>query len=144
GAPVTFTLGSLSANATTDATGTATTIITLSIAPGTYSLQAAYAGGANLLPANTSQAFTVTAPTALALTAPSSAGSGATFSVSATLTDAQSSSPISGAALSFTLGTVNANATTNASGVAATTMTASVPPGPYTLSAAYAGDSTHA
>jgi uncharacterized repeat protein (TIGR01451 family) len=144
GAPVMITLGSLTANVTTDSTGTATTSFTLSLAEGSYTLAASYAGGATLLATNASQSFVVQAVTGLALTAPANANYGTTFSVSATLTDTTASAPVAGAMVAFSLGTVNASATTNASGIAATNMTASVLPGPYALTASYAGDANHA
>jgi poly(3-hydroxybutyrate) depolymerase len=120
-----FTLGSSSASATTGAGGIATARIPVSEAPGETSAGVAFAGrSGELTPSVASADFTVEredSATDLVVT-----GKGSKRRLTATLSDADSGSPVSGAPIRFTAdGTAIGMKETDASGVA----TISVPPG---------------
>ena len=61
GKTITFTIGSQSATATTNASGVATTTLLLTQAPGNYNVATAFAGDVTYLPSNDSDPFTITA-----------------------------------------------------------------------------------
>jgi hypothetical protein len=83
------------------------------------------------------------AGTSLAVTGDSSGAHGSPATFAAILTSA--GAPVGGQAVSFTLASQpTVTGTTGADGVATATQNVSLNPGTYTLTVAYAGDSTHA
>jgi hypothetical protein len=82
--------------------------------------------------------------TTLTYTGPSSTGFNDAVTVSATLTDTTSGSPIAGAPVTFSLnGAETCTATTDASGKASCAVTPGEAAGPYTVTASSPGDATH-
>jgi len=63
--------------------------------------------------------------------------------VSATLTEVATSTPLSGKTISFAIGSQTATATTDASGVATASITLTQPSGVYTVTASFAGDTNY-
>ncbi len=125
-----------------DATGAAT-LSNSSLAPGTHSITASYAGDANDTP-STSPAISLlvnTIPTATALGATSSSGPNSQVSLVATVIG--SSGPTPTGTVTFTSGTtVIGTATLDSSGVA--TLNPNLATGTYTIVASYGGDTLHA
>lgn len=118
GEEVSFSLGSSSASAVTDENGIAAVRVPLSQAPGEYDLSVSFAGReGELSPAIAASNFTITkedSTTSLVV-----AGRGSKRTLSATLRDADSGSPIDGAAVVFTANGVEiGRVTTNENGVA--------------------------
>ena len=141
GGTVSFLSGStLLGTATLNSSGVAT-LTTTSLAAGTYSLTAQYAGNANFL-ASTSAAVSVTVSgqaTTTSLTAsPNPVATGQTLTLTATVQGTSSTVP--GGAVSFMNGsTLLGTATLNPSGVATLTTT-SLATGTYSLTAQYSGN----
>jgi sugar lactone lactonase YvrE len=125
-----------------DATGAAT-LSNSSLAPGTHSITATYAGDANDT-GSTSTAISLlvnTIPTATALGATSSSGTNSQVSLVATVIG--SSGPTPTGTVTFNSGTTAiGTATLNSSGVA--TLNPNLATGSYTIVAAYGGDTLHA
>ncbi len=63
--------------------------------------------------------------------------------LTATLTDNSTSSPLPGRTITFTIGTQSVVATTNASGIASATLVLTQAPGNYSVQSAFAGDGTY-
>jgi sugar lactone lactonase YvrE len=128
--------------ASLDATGSAT-LSNSSLAPGTHSITASYAGDTNDSP-STSPAISLLVnliPTATALGATSSGGSSSQVSLVATVIG--SSGPTPTGSVTFSNGsTVIGTATLDSSGVA--TLDPNLATGSYSIVAAYGGDSLHA
>lgn len=134
-------------SAVTDATGTATCSLTPTLAAGTYTLTATFAGDSTFGPSSASTTFTVTLEetvTKFTATSPTVLANGKPATFSATLKE-DGVTPISGRTLTFTLGSgsgaQSCTGTTNASGTASCTIVVSQPLGPNTVKASFAGDS---
>ena len=129
-------------SANLDATGAAT-LSNSSLAPGTHSITASYAGDADDSP-SVSPAFSLVVnliPTAIALGATSSSGSSSQVALVATVIG--SSGPTPTGTVTFSNGsTAIGSATLNSSGVA--TLNPNLATGTYSIVAAYGGDTLHA
>jgi hypothetical protein len=147
---VTFTLGAGSSaptcSAPTDATGTATCLITPNQAAGPDTLTATFAGDASFGGSSASTTFTITKEeTTLKFTASSPTlianGQAATFA--ATLKE-DGTTAISGRAVTITLGSgagaQSCTGTTNSSGTASCTINVNQPLGPNTVVASFSAD----
>ena len=138
--------------ATTLGTGTLSgspakaTFATSNLSLGTHSITATYGGDANFNP-STSPPLIQTVnkrPTSLAYNGSKTSDFNDPTTVSATLTDVTTASPLAGKSVSFTLNGVDScTGTTNAAGLAACQLTPSQAAGTYPLTAAFAGDSTY-
>jgi sugar lactone lactonase YvrE len=140
--PVTFSAdGASMGTVTLDATGTATLSYS-TLAAGTHSIAASYAGDANDSP-STSAAISLlvgTIPTGTALGASSSSGTPSQVSLVATVVG--SSGPTPTGTVTFNSGTTQIGAATlNSSGVA--TLNPNLATGAYTIVAVYSGDLLH-
>jgi hypothetical protein len=160
GAAVTFTAtvvespgsgvptGNVTFNSGTSALGTAAlnasgvaTFTTSSLAAGSYSVTAAYAGDSGNMPStSTAVTATVTAATTTTLSAaPASAAVGTSVTFTATVTESPGSA-VPGGAVTFANGaTMLGTGTLNAAGVASFT-TSSLAAGAYSVTAVYGGD----
>lgn len=145
GKSLSFTLGSQSASATTNASGVAASSITVGQAPGPYTMATAFAGDTAFLASSDSDAVTVAKEDCtLSYTGSTlvSAGGSTTLSAAmgepdATLGD-RSGKTVDFAVTDASMTTTHYTATTNASGVASTTQ--SLPAGAYAVVASFAGD----
>ena len=150
GQSVTFTLGSGSSaqtcSNTTGSTGAASctissvnqpvgpTPVSATYAGNTYYQSASGGGSVQVGPSQVSTSLTV---------APTTGTYGSPVTVSATLENDYSNTPVSGQTVTLTLnGTQSCSATTNASGVASCPITPNEPGGTYTLSASFGGNTT--
>ncbi|HEY5196800.1 MAG TPA: protease pro-enzyme activation domain-containing protein, partial [Solirubrobacteraceae bacterium] len=82
-------------------------------------------------------------PTAITYTGPSNANHGDTISLSATLDEAGSTTPLVGSQISFATHGESCDGTTDGSGHASCNVTINDAPGHYAAIAAFAGDSVH-
>ena len=155
GQPLTFTLGSQTCTATTDATGTGSCTVTIGQPAGSVPLSVQFAGVPPLLlPSTASGSFTIEkAPTRLAYGWPTSGKKGTSVTVSATLTST-GGVPVAGRNVSFVLGSgypslgagattgspPSCTATTSASGVAGCSLTLPYSTGTRKLAVSFAGD----
>ncbi len=146
GAAVSFTLGGTdTCTGTTGGTGTASCIITPTLAAGPYPLVASFAGNANFLASDVTTTFTVTLEeTTLTYTGPTVIANGQSATLSGILKE-DGITPIAGRTVSFTLGSGSSaqscTGTTNATGTASCPIgTVAQPLGPGTVSADFAGD----
>jgi len=122
GQVVTFTVGSLTASATTDAAGLAVADIRLDLDAASYPVSVTYAGDFNLAPSRAEATLTVVPdPTALTYTG-QARGVGSTVPVSAVLTEDEAV-PLAGQVVVFTSGTNTTTAVTDTSGRAAGVLT---------------------
>lgn len=138
-APLDFTLGSLSAGATTSSSGVASTSLTLNVSPGTYLLQVEFPGNSTYAPSVVEVPFVVESPVTIAYTGPSSGTYAQPVTFTASLSNTATGQAITGATLDFSLGTMSFSAATSSSGVASVTETLSAPAGSDTLVITYAG-----
>ena len=138
GASVMLGLGSQSCTATTDVTGNAGCTVTVNQAAGSYPLTAAFAGDDLYLAASApTSSFTVTPEeTTLTITSAAAQATG-DVTVQAMLQE-DGESPIAGRTIRFTAGGATATGTTDASGVA--TVTLSLSPDQYQVTATFIGD----
>jgi uncharacterized repeat protein (TIGR01451 family) len=147
---VKFSLGSApnapTCSAKTDATGTATCLITPNQAAGQVTLTATFVGDSSFGASSASTPFTVTKEqTTLKLVrnSPIVIANGQSASLSAMLQE-DGTTPISGRSVTITLGSggtaQSCTETTNASGVVACNIVLNQPLGPSTASANFAGD----
>jgi hypothetical protein len=145
GATVNFTLGSQGCTATTDITGTAACTIVLNQVPGSYTVNASYAGNGLLLGSSDSVPFTITREeTTTTYTGPTVIANGFTAHMSGVLKE-DGVVPIAGRTLTFTLGSgigaQTCSATTDATGTAACDISPVAQPlGPGTVTADFGGD----
>jgi PKD repeat protein len=96
------------------------------------------------LTATTSQTVTVSQrPTVTTYTGATSADYHDSATLSGTLTDAETSSPVANETLTFTLGSESCSATTDLTGSASCAVVLTQIPGAYTVTAAFAGDSVY-
>lgn len=123
GQPVRFTVGGLTADAVTDASGVARADVTLDLDAGTYTVQASYAGGEGYAPSSASQQIQVTPDTTTLTYTGDTQGRGETVNVSAVLTE-DGGVPMPGRPVGFTLEGQTVVVTTDANGRAAATMSA--------------------
>jgi hypothetical protein len=144
GQTITFTLGTQSCAGTTDASGVAACSITLNQVPGSYTVNANFAGSANRQASSDSKGFTITreetvttyiGPTVIAN------GSNTTFS---TVLKEDGAVAIAGRTIMITLGTGSTaqtcNGTTDATGTVRCSILVNQPLGPGTVTANFAGD----
>lgn len=137
---LTFTLGTQSCTAVTGALGVGSCQLPPLTSPaGLSSVTVRYAGDASTLASAARNPFTIlAAPTTLTVTIPTPGGAPST-TVSATLLDTTSGSPLSGKLVTLTFGAASCTVPTNGSGVA--TCPLPTPSGASTnLTASFAGD----
>ena len=145
GATITFTLGTQSCAATTDASGRAACVITPNQVPGSYTVNAAYAGNGLLQASSASSPFTITREeTTLAYTGDTVIANGGTAHLAGVLKE-DGVVPITGRIVSFTLGSgasaQSCSGITDASGTASCDVSPVAQPlGPGTVTADFAGD----
>ena len=145
GATITFTLGTQGCTATTDLTGRAACVITLNQVPGSYTVNASYAGNGLLLPSSASSPFTITREeTTLTYTGDTLILNGGTAHLAGVLKE-DGVVAIAGRTVTFTLGSGGSAQTcsgiTGASGEASCDITpVSQPLGPGSVTAEFAGD----
>ncbi len=131
--PVTFTLGTQTCTATTNANGVASCPLTPNEPAGTYPISATFPGDSSSMPQlvtnSSSSTFTVTpASTTLIYTGPTTVTNGQPTTLSGTLTTNEPSSgtDVAGKTVTFTLGSGSSvqscTATTNANGAASCTI----------------------
>ncbi|MFL6313348.1 MAG: YncE family protein [Terriglobales bacterium] len=140
GQTITFTLGTQSCAGTTAASGVAGCSITVNQVPGSYTVNASFAGSANQQASSDSRGFTITAvATVTAYTGETTRNYHDIANLSATLVEQGTSVPIPSQTITFTLGTQSCAGTTGATGVAACSIVLNQVPGSYTVSASFAG-----
>ncbi len=146
---VTFTLGSGSTKQTctdsTDSTGTASCVITsVTQAVATVPVTDTFAGDSYYLASNASGSVKVSAPAPIPTTLKVNSATGqynTSTTVSAVLTNANTSAPIAGEPVTLTLnGTETCTGTTNSTGTASCSVTPSEAKGTYPLTGSFAGD----
>jgi len=148
---VSFTLGSQSCSGTTDLSGAASCMLTLTQAPGSYTVTASFAGDTVYAPSSDSAPFTITREeTTLTYTGPTVILTGGTLNVSATLVedganddDGDGGSPPpspAGQTVTFTLDGQTCSGVTDASGDVSCSISVSGSLGPKTISATFTGD----
>jgi len=145
GRSLTFTLGSQSFSAVTDATGVARATGTGGN-PGTVTLTVAFAGDGVQPAAQISQSIVIgLEETQILYTGKTLLGTAAPQTVSARLIDPIDQTPIANRTLTFQVGSVSATAITDANGNATTsiTLTANETSGPNFLKIAFAGDTQY-
>ncbi|MBV8480950.1 MAG: Ig-like domain repeat protein, partial [Actinobacteria bacterium] len=141
--PVTLSMGSESCQATTDTFGMASCQITVGDAPGNYTVTATFPGN-NVWSASSDSAPFVVLPLRTSLTANQGAGAtGFQSTLSATLTDG-SGNPLAGQTVTLSLPDESCSATTDSHGNASCPVTVLETPGPYTLTASFAGAGNYA
>lgn len=148
GATVDFTntFGGAPCSGVTDGGGNASCDTTPSALPGSYTGTATFTGSASYGQSSTTFNFTETQEdTAVTITGPTTADYTDAVSVSARLNDPTGGAAISGKTLKFVLGSGAGTETcftppTDASGNASCSITPNQVPGPYTLTATFAGD----
>ena len=147
GRTVTFTLGSGSTaqacNGTSDPTGAVScTVASVDQSPGPIPVTDGFAGDAYYRVASVSA--TVNLPEGTQLTVNPVAGTySGSATVSATLVNTYTNSPVPGEPVTLTLnGTQTCTATTSSAGVASCSVTPNEPAGTYSLTASFGGDSS--
>ena len=111
--------------------------------PGTYTVTLQVEDDAGQT-ASTSQTVTVVQrPTTTVYTGPSTGDYNDSVTLSATLTDTTTSGGLGGRSIAFSLGSQSCSGATDGSGNASCTITLTQPPGSYTVSASFAGDSVY-
>jgi hypothetical protein len=147
GAPVTFTLGSQSCPATTDAAGHASCDITIDQdPPGPGTVSASFAGDAAYNSASDSASFTITREESkLTYTGALTQDYHDPFTASATLVDPDGGAPIAGKPVTFTLGVGDTcgPVKTNGSGHASCSITPTQAAGNVNVVADFAGDTDY-
>jgi hypothetical protein len=146
--PVTFTLGTQSCGATTDASGHASCPITISQTPGSVSSESAsFAGDTAYNSASASSPFTINREeSAVAYTGDTTSDYHDPATMIAVLTDPDGGAPIAGKTVSFQLGTSSTDvcsAATSPGGVATCPITPTQPGGSVVLTASFAGDANY-
>jgi hypothetical protein len=145
-ASVSFTLGSQSCAATTDASGHASCSLTINQHPGSPGVSVSYTGDSAYNSTTGTGSFTITKEeTQLAYSGATSSDYHDSFTATATLTDPEDSLPIVGKAVSFTLGSGDTcSGTTDGSGVASCSMAPTQVPGSsYTLTTSFGPDTDY-
>lgn len=148
GAPVRLSLGSQSCSANTDGSGHASCALRIDQAPGTYAVQAAFAGTAAYTARTSAKTFTVSKQsTAMRYGGPTTLTNGSAATLRATLVEA-GGEPIGNRSVSFAVGTgASAQActgTTNAAGLAECTIPRVLQVGGASaVRVAFAGDTSY-
>lgn len=139
---VTFTLGSQSCDDATDVNGAASCTITLTQAPGSYTLAASFEGGPAFEPASASRGFTIDREdTKLTYNGALTSKYRDAFTASATLADADSGAGVSGRSIGFELGSGDTcSGSTDGVGFASCSITPQQPAGVVNILASFAGD----
>ena len=140
---VTFTLGSQSCSATTNAAGHAACTVTLAQVPGAYTVTSTFAGNTAYNPASDSDAFTLLREaTQTTYTGPSAGDYHDPVTLSGTLVDPDASGgPVVGRTLSFTIGaTDTCSGVTDGAGAASCTLSPNQVPALYTVATVFSGD----
>ncbi|HEX2831379.1 MAG TPA: Ig-like domain-containing protein [Thermoanaerobaculia bacterium] len=148
GAPVagrtlTFTFGTSTLSAVTDATGVARMATIANVAPSEVVIAVDYAGGSDIPALHVTQTVTVDREDVLLeYTGRTLLGTAVPQTVSARLRDPDSLAPLADKSVTFTVGSVTATAVTDAAGNAVTTIVlgADQVSGPGSLTVAFAGD----
>ena len=147
GQPVTFTLGSGSSaqtcTGTTSSTGAASCTIAVANQPaGPIPVTDTFAGNAYYQPSSADS--TVNLPEGTTLTVSHATGSyNGSTTITGTLINTYTNQPVANEPVTLTLnGTQTCTATTNASGVASCSVTPTEPPGTYSLTGTFGGDTT--
>jgi hypothetical protein len=149
--PVTLTLGSGSTaqtcSATTSSTGSASCVIaSVNQAVCTVPVTASFAGNTYYLASSASSSVKVSAPPAIPTTLKVNSTTGEynmATTVSAVLTNSNTSAPISGEPVTIKLnGSQSCTATTNSTGTASCSITPTEAPASYPLTGTFAGDTT--
>ncbi|HVC86975.1 MAG TPA: hypothetical protein VNC40_06050 [Gaiellaceae bacterium] len=145
GKTVTFTLGSLTCSAVTDATGTASCQVTPNTAAGPQSATATFAHEHGFTASTVTEPFQVTLEqTTVHYTGPTGTFHvGQAVALSGTLQE-DGTTAIAGRTLTLSLGSQSCSATTDATGSASCGVTAAGPSGSQTASASFAGDGYYA
>jgi hypothetical protein len=139
---VSFSIGTQSCAAGTDAGGHAACSITLTQHPGAYNVSVSYAGDAAYDGASTSASFTITREdTQVAYDGDLTRDYHDAFTASARLIDPAEALPIAGKTIVFTLGVGDTcSAVTDATGRASCSIIPTQAAGTYPISASFAGD----
>ncbi|MCU1461831.1 MAG: putative internalin [Acidimicrobiales bacterium] len=147
GRTVAFTLNGSTYSVTTGTSGptigVATVAVTAPANAGSYAIGINFAGDAADGPSNASATLSVTVPTVVTYTGPTTAARNATITLSATLVTS-GGAPIAGKTLKFTFNGRSHSVTTNALGVATVSVTAPKSPGSYPITVGFVGDTTYA
>jgi hypothetical protein len=140
--PLTFTLGTDTCTAITDANGNASCTIKPTSEPsGNYQITTSFPGGPGYGPSNTTADFTlIPEPTSVQYTGPSTLDSGGSTPVSAVLISANST-PVPGRTVQITVGSQSCTGLTNAQGQAQCTISGpGIPLGPTIITATFTND----
>jgi hypothetical protein len=140
--PVVLTLGTQSCVGTTDAAGHASWSVTIAQHPGSYTLEAAFAGDTAYGSASASSPFTIEKEESqVEYTGPVTSDYHDAFTASAILFDPDGGEPIAGKEVTFTLGVGDTcSAITDGAGEASCSITPNQVPGPYEIEAAFGPD----
>ena len=140
-----FTLGAQNTSGTTNASGVASSSITVNQVPGGYSVVSSFAGSTGFLASSDSDAVTVTKEACtLTLSAPASVTAGNPINLSALLDESdatkgdRSSKTVTFTLVDGAMTSTSVTGTTNAAGSASASAT--VPAGVYAVTASFAGD----
>jgi hypothetical protein len=143
GVMVSFTIGTQSCSGTTDAFGHASCPLTLTQAPGAYTVVASFAGDSGHRASSASSPFTIRREeSGITYTGALTGDFNDPVTVSAQLAEDGTAPPLPGRTLTFTLNGVDScSAVTDGGGNASCTITPSEPAGTYPLVVTFAGDS---
>jgi photosystem II stability/assembly factor-like uncharacterized protein len=141
GKSISFTLGSQTCTAVTDAAGKAACSIVLAQAPGSHSVTASFAGDPDFAASSDSRPFTITREeTALTYTGDLLLAAAGSATLSATLRE-DGAVPIAGRPISFTVGAQGCVGITDAAGTASCVVSpVTTALGPSPITATFAGD----
>jgi WD40 repeat protein len=147
GQTITFTLGTQSCTGTTGASGVAACSITLNQVPGSYTVNASFAGSGNDQASSDSTGFTITKEeTATSYTGPTVIANGANTTFSAVLKE-DGAVAIAGRTITITLGSGSTaqtcTGTTDATGTVSCSILVNQPLGPGTVAANFTGDALY-
>ena len=140
---ISFTLNGATLTATTNSSGVASVKTTAPAKVGTYPISVAFAADTMYAAASASATLKVTIATTLNYLGSTSAATGASITLSAWLR-AGPVTPVSGKTVAFTINGVTKTATTNFLGIASVGTTAPATTGTYSITVAFAGDTTYA
>lgn len=143
GHAISFTLGTATATATTDADGLAEATIPLTQAPTTTSAAGTFPGTVNFVTSTGDDGFEILRrPTTLTTDGATSGARGSTVTLSATLTDDRlGGTGVAGKTVAFTLGSASGTAVTDAQGTATLDVPLDQDPdGTYTVDVEFAQD----
>lgn len=146
GRSLTFTFGTATFRAVTDATGVARVATTANVPPSEVAVAVDYAGGSGIPALRVTETVTIEREDVLLdYTAKTLLGTAVPQTVSARMLDPDSLAPLAGKTVTFTVGTVSANAVTDANGNASTTLTLGPDQvsGPGSLTVSFAGDALY-